>query len=76
MTSGKYLGKSFLLKYRRGFRQKESLLVQEKEEMKADYDKLLVTPGLQLVDCSSVCFPHSLLDTGPILLHVPRPTAI
>lgn len=38
--------------------------------MKADYDKLLLTPGLQLVYCSSVCFPHRLKDTWPILLQV------
>lgn len=44
--------------------------------MKTDYDKLLLTPGLQLVDCSSVCFPDRLLDTQPILLHVPQPAAI
>lgn len=44
--------------------------------MKADYDKLLLTLGLQLVDCSSVCFVHRLLDTQPILLHVPGPAAV
>ena len=47
-----------------------------RERDEADYDKLLLTPGLQLVDCSSVCFLHRLLDTQPILLHVPRPAAI
>ncbi len=56
-------------------KEKQSLSVQDEKEMNADY-KVLLTPGLKLVDCSSVCFPHRLLDTQPILLHVPRPAAI
>lgn len=39
MTAGKYFGKSFLLEYKGGRGQKEmSLLVEEDEEMTADYD--------------------------------------
>lgn len=41
--------------------------------MRADYDKGLLTPDLQLPGCSSVCFPHRPLDTRSILLHVTRP---
>lgn len=45
------------------------MLVEEEKEMKSDYDKLLLTLGLQLVDCSSVRFPHRLLDTtNPLTL--------